>query len=89
MKKGVVGIVGLLAVLLWTPLLGAFQATQAAQTTPPLPPLSREFAAVDIGGVRLDVDALGGGSGHADKGVADSEVGCDSVRLALNPTTTP
>ena len=44
MKKGVVGIVGLLAVLLWTPLLGAFQATQAAQTTPPLPPLSREFA---------------------------------------------
>lgn len=44
MKKGVVGIVGLLAVLLWTPLLGAFQATQAAQTTPPLPPLSRENA---------------------------------------------
>jgi len=46
MKKGVVGIVGLLAVLLWTPLLGAFQATQAAQTTqapPPLAPLSPEF----------------------------------------------
>jgi protein involved in polysaccharide export with SLBB domain len=44
MKKGVVGIAGLLAVMVWAPLLGAFQATQAAQVPPPVAPLSREFA---------------------------------------------
>lgn len=48
MKKGVVGIAGLLALMLWAPLLGAFQATQAgqaAQAPPPATiPLSKEFA---------------------------------------------
>lgn len=44
MKKGVVGIAGLLAVMVWAPLLGAFQATQAGQAQPPVAPLSREFA---------------------------------------------
>ncbi len=44
MKKGVVGIAGLLAVMVWAPLLGAFQATQAGQVPPPVAPLSREFA---------------------------------------------
>jgi protein involved in polysaccharide export with SLBB domain len=44
MKKGVFGIVGVLALMVWAPLLGAFQATQGGQAQPPVAPLSREFA---------------------------------------------
>jgi protein involved in polysaccharide export with SLBB domain len=44
MKQGVVGIAGVLAVMVWAPLLGAFQATQAGQAQPPVAPMSREFA---------------------------------------------
>lgn len=44
MKKGGIGIAGLLALMVWAPLLGAFQAAQAGQVPPPVAPLSREFA---------------------------------------------
>jgi polysaccharide export outer membrane protein len=45
MKKGVIGIAGLLALILWAPLLGAFQATQAGQAPPPpVVPMSKGFA---------------------------------------------
>jgi polysaccharide biosynthesis/export protein len=48
MKKGGIGIAGLLALMLWAPLLGAFQATQAGQAgqapPPATIPLSKEFA---------------------------------------------